>query len=286
MGLGKTLTTISLVATDIDPLKLIQPLDKRNVIDQPLQNPTLIIVPSPLLGTWEEEIAKHVFAGGLLCRQHYGKMRLHDLCSIPTPNIILTTYGTVSAEWRKERASSILFSHRWKRVILDEGHTIRNSHSQVAQAICALDAQARWAVTGTPIHNRLADFAALLKFLRVYPYSDSKRFERDVSNFWKAGDAAEGARRLKRLSRCLLLRRPKHTVELPFRKDCNVPWTSISLRENFIMRSRASSLSNSRMSVLSMVVAIAPELLSMFYRESKPCGSYATSASGMIADTS
>lgn len=93
----------------------------------------------------------------------------------------------------------------------------------MARAICALDSVARWAVTGTPIQNRLGDLAALLKFIRVYPYNESKRFDKDITLFWKSGEDEEAAKRLKRLSACILLRRPKTTINLPPREDMRCP---------------------------------------------------------------
>src|SRR5262249_50738883 len=136
----------------------------------------------------------------------------------------------------------ILFKTRWKRVILDEGislilaskvssqsltaqiaHFIRNSESQMARAICSLDSVSRWAVTGTPIQNRLGDLATLLKFLKVYPYSEKRAFEADISYVWKSGNVDEAVKRLKRLSGCLLLRRPKEIVPLPPRHDFQCP---------------------------------------------------------------
>ena len=97
----------------------------------------------------------------------------------------------------------------------------------MAKGICALDAMCRWAVTGTPIQNRLRDFSALLKFLRVHPYSDRKMFESDIANLWKVGEVDEAVKRLKRLSHCILLRRPQNTVKLPSRRDlrCTVKFT-------------------------------------------------------------
>lgn len=89
----------------------------------------------------------------------------------------------------------------------------------MARAACELDSVSRWAVTGTPIQNRLSDLAAQLKFIRVYPYDDPKQFEADISRLWKSGEDEEAAKRLKCLSACILLRRAKSTISLPTRRD-------------------------------------------------------------------
>jgi hypothetical protein len=89
----------------------------------------------------------------------------------------------------------------------------------MAKAICSLPATSRWAVTGTPIQNRLGDLVALLKFLQAHPYNDASRFEADITHLWKTGKVEEAVKRLKRLSECLLLRRPKETIKLPSRRD-------------------------------------------------------------------
>lgn len=65
-------------------------------------------------------------AGGLKWQLHYGKTRLTSRYELNDVNVVLTTYHTVSAEWKNEREaeSSILFSVRWKRIILDEGQLL------------------------------------------------------------------------------------------------------------------------------------------------------------------
>lgn len=65
----------------------------------------------------------HVVAGGLQCRRHHGKTRLTDLRDLDGVNVVLTTYHTVSAEWKdgKEAENSALFGVCWRRIILDEG---------------------------------------------------------------------------------------------------------------------------------------------------------------------
>ena len=93
----------------------------------------------------------------------------------------------------------------------------------MAHAICELDSVSRWAVTGTPIQNRLSDFATLLKFIRIHPYTDPKRFDADISRLWKSGQDEEAVKRLKRLSAFLLLRRAKGTINLPPRRDMQCP---------------------------------------------------------------
>ncbi|KAK6221398.1 hypothetical protein LQW54_001499 [Pestalotiopsis sp. IQ-011] len=93
----------------------------------------------------------------------------------------------------------------------------------MAQAICALHSQARWAVTGTPVQNRLGDLASLLKFIRAHPYTEPKHFDADISQLWKSGKDEEAVKRLKRLASCMLLRRAKTTIELPPRTDLECP---------------------------------------------------------------
>jgi SNF2 family DNA or RNA helicase len=92
-----------------------------------------------------------------------------------------------------------------------------------ARAICDLESTSRWAVTGTPIQNGLNDLSALFKFIRAFPYDDPKRFALDISRPWKSGEDEEAVKRLKRLSRCLILRRAKRTVTLPLRHDKQCP---------------------------------------------------------------
>lgn len=93
----------------------------------------------------------------------------------------------------------------------------------MTKAVCSIEAVSRWAVTATPLQNRLTDLATLLQFIRAHPYDDPRHFERDISQLWKEGDSGEAVRRLKQLSACLILRRNKGTIDLPPRKDLLYP---------------------------------------------------------------
>jgi hypothetical protein len=54
---------------------------------------------------------------------------------------------------------------------------IKNPSTAVSKACCAIKAEKRWCVTGTPVINSLDDIYGLLKFLKHEPWSDS--------SFWK-----------------------------------------------------------------------------------------------------
>jgi SWI/SNF-related matrix-associated actin-dependent regulator of chromatin subfamily A3 len=76
---------------------------------------------------------------------------------------VLTTYQTVVGDHsggskivvegssKRKKTESTLLNIPWKRVIIDEGHQIRNPKTKVAVAVSALKAERRWVLTGTPI---------------------------------------------------------------------------------------------------------------------------------------
>lgn len=156
-------------------------------------------------------------------------------------NVVITTYHTVSSLWRKRHGqrsgTDSIFSMYWHRIVLDEGiyiyiynalnrylanslvaHIIQNAQSDLAQACCALRSLNRWAITGTPIQNKLSDFASIVKFLRVYPYCEQETFDEHISRPWRWGDE-RGFTRLKTLVRAITIARTKAVVDLPERQN-------------------------------------------------------------------
>lgn len=112
MGLGKSLTLISLLAMD---------WSHRPKTSQGF-TPTLLVVTLPLIRSWEEELRRHLYPQTLRCWTYHGPRRLKDVTKILGYDIVLTTYDVVSQEWRNlDNQSSLLFSTNWRRIVLDEG---------------------------------------------------------------------------------------------------------------------------------------------------------------------
>jgi len=65
--------------------------------------------------------------------------------------------------------NSVLHSFSWWRIVLDEAHFIKSRSSQTANAAFSLIGVNRWALSGTPLQNRVGEFYSLVRFLRLDP---------------------------------------------------------------------------------------------------------------------
>lgn len=161
MGLGKTLQIISLIAAD-----------KAANGDV---GPTLIVAPVSVMSNWSDQIARHVLdESALRVHVYHGAGRKDFLPKdFKQFDVVITTYGTLSVECMPKGSKNPpklptkrgLYSLQWRRIVLDEGHNIRNPSTKSAVAACAIDAYAKWALTGTPIINSLKDLYSLVKFI-------------------------------------------------------------------------------------------------------------------------
>lgn len=214
MGLGKSLSIISLIAKDLETSiedAGIRPFDSTT-------RTTLLVVRAALLQTWETQLRTHVVPGKVTWRLHHDKARVRDRSDLQSTHIVITTYHLLMSEWKKHQNSpNLMYTTNWHRVVLDEAHDIRDHRSMISKAICALEAHSRWALTGTPIQNRISDLASLFKFLRVYPYHEVAAFGEQVATLSR--DPDQGIDKLKDMVRCIMLRRSIATIELPERRD-------------------------------------------------------------------
>ncbi|KAI5463238.1 SNF2 family N-terminal domain-containing protein [Mariannaea sp. PMI_226] len=149
MGLGKTLQIISLILTGGG-------------------GSTLIVAPVSVMSNWEQQIRRHVLPDQLPKVFIYHGDKKATVKELMEYDIVITSYGKLAREQETEVRKVLLSQDiEWRRVVLDEGHIIRNARTKVALAACQLRAKSRWVLTGTPIINSVKDLHSLLKFLHI-----------------------------------------------------------------------------------------------------------------------
>ncbi|KAI1811172.1 SNF2 family N-terminal domain-containing protein [Poronia punctata] len=248
MGLGKTLSILSLVATTLDesrtwssqdPIQPQPPAPRKKAessrqFNVPAPPPleltplkrnsraTLLVCPLSTITNWEDQIKTHIKPGELSYYIYHGSNRIKDASKLADFDLVMTTYGSVASEVNARSKGKSgpwpLEEIGWFRIVLDEAHMIREQSTLQFKAICRLQANRRWAVTGTPVQNKLDDLAALLAFLRLKPFDEKGKFMQYITAPFKLCDP-EIVPKLRVLVDSITLRRLKDKIDLPPRTD-------------------------------------------------------------------
>lgn len=185
MGLGKT-------------IQVLAALLRRKEAD-PDAAAALLVVPASLIGNWKREA--ETFAPAL--RVHVAHRSEGGGQSAPPPHsadVVITTYGMLArADW--------IARTRWGWIVLDEAQAVKNAASRQSRAVRALKADARFALTGTPVENHLGDLWALFDFLNPGLLGTAAQFQSFVKSL-TAHDAVHYGP-LRRLVTPYILRRLK-----------------------------------------------------------------------------
>ncbi len=191
MGLGKTIQVLSLL------LVLKGQADGK-------RRPSLLVAPASLLANWASEIDK--FAPGLgTLVAHPSALPAADLKGLgperlADADLVMTSYGSLlRLPWLAETS--------WHLVILDEAQAIKNPDAKQTRAAKGLAARTRFALTGTPIENRLGDLWSIFDFINPGLLGSSKEFATLVKRLAERPHNPYGP--LRELVRPYILRRLK-----------------------------------------------------------------------------
>ena len=155
MGLGKTLQTLALILT----------LGRGR--------PCLIVAPASLLANWAAEAER--FAPSLRVWVAHPAFAAPEALqaaeeSLAGTDLVVTSYGALlRQDW--------LSRTRWRLLVIDEAQAIKNAGAKQTRAVKAVQADARIALTGTPVENNLADLWSLFDFLNPGLLGSAKAFQ-------------------------------------------------------------------------------------------------------------
>ncbi|KAK9678261.1 hypothetical protein RND81_11G199700 [Saponaria officinalis] len=232
MGLGKTIQTIGFLA---------------HLKEKGLNGPYMVIAPLSTLSNWVNEISR--FTPSLKAIIYHGdkkertELRLKHMPKNIGPKfpIIVTSYEVALTD-----AGKYLRHYKWKYVVVDEGHRLKNANCKLVKELKRLPIENKLLLTGTPLQNNLAELWSLLNFILPDIFSSHKEFESwfDLSGKCSNEAAREEIEEKRRLQvvaklhailRPFLLRRMKSDVELslPRKKEIILYASMTEHQKNF-----------------------------------------------------
>lgn len=194
MGLGKTLQIIALLKSETES-----------------KTTSIVVCPSTLVLNWKVEVEKWCDSIKVLIVRGTAEERAEKLSNYQNYDLIITSYDLLKRDIENYEDKN------FKYIVADEAQYIKNSSTQNATSLKSLKGEIKFALTGTPIENSIAELWSIFDFIMpgyLYNYNKfKKKFEEPILKF----EDKEALERLKRLISPFILRRVKKDVltELP-----------------------------------------------------------------------
>lgn len=191
MGLGKTVQMLSLI------LSLNESGEK---------GCSLVVCPASLIYNWKSEIMK--FAPTLTCAVVAGKQaeRERIISEHDSYDVLVTSYDLIKRDMVFYRDVRFLVE------VIDEAQYIKNHFTEASKAVKVIDARLRFAMTGTPIENRISELWSIFDFLMPGFLYGRETFRKDFEIPIMRETDGEAANRLKMMTGPFILRRLKTNV--------------------------------------------------------------------------
>ena len=131
------------------------------LIKNPKKN-TLIILPKSLVLQWKSELQKYTNILDI----HLPKDDILDMNTDPTiSRVHIVSHSRFNKRGINDPTKLSYCLVEWDRVVIDEAHIIKNKKSKIHKAVCNLKSSIRWALTATPVMNKMTDFVYTMKWV-------------------------------------------------------------------------------------------------------------------------
>ncbi len=222
MGLGKTIQIIAL---------LLDEAEKKE------HTTSLIVCPASLVYNWENEF--HIFAPSLNVATITGLAgeREELLMHTDEVDVLITSYDLLKRDIDLYKDKSFRFQ------VIDEAQYIKNASTQSAKAVKNIDAENRFALTGTPIENRLSELWSIFDFLMPGFLFTYRKFKKEYELPIVRDQERPVLESLHRLIGPFLLRRLKKDVlkELPDKLE-NIVYSAFDKEQKELYTANAFQL--------------------------------------------
>lgn len=191
MGLGKTLQVIAvLLAAKLEGGKGV----------------SLVVTPASLVYNWGEEL--HRFAPELTSCVVTGNQeeRAEKLRHYEDYDVILTSYDLLKRDIAEYEGKEFYYQ------IIDEAQYIKNHSTAAAKAVKAIQSRTRYALTGTPIENRLSELWSIFDYLMPGYLYGYEVFRNDFETPIVRNEEPAALEQLQRMVAPFILRRLKENV--------------------------------------------------------------------------
>lgn len=200
MGLGKTIQIITLLVD--------------YVTDENSEKKTSIVIsPSSLALNWYNELGKFAPDIKALVISGNAEERAKKIKTFEKYDVIITSYDLL----KRDIDLYVEKNYEFKYIIADEAQYIKNNNTQNFRAIKKIKANTRFALTGTPIENSLAELWSIFDFTMPGYLYGYKKFKENFETPIVREDSSYKIQKLKLLIEPFILRRIKEEVltELP-----------------------------------------------------------------------
>lgn len=205
MGLGKTIQILSIIAGYIEESNVKEKFQKKKA--------SIVICPSSLTLNWQNEAQKFTEKLKVLVIKGSANERIQKISEIDQYDLVITSYDSLKRdiEIYKEK------KYEFRYAIADEAQYLKNSNTQNAKSVKEIDADTRYALTGTPIENSLSELWSIFDYIMPGYLFGYKKFKTEYETPIVKDNNEKVMKKLKMLIEPFVLRRTKKAVltELP-----------------------------------------------------------------------